>query len=46
MKQKLSKLKTRVKERLEADSMFSGTYRGKVMIILDSVIKEVFGDEI
>ena len=46
MKQKLSRLKTRVKERLEADPTLSGTYRGKVMIILDSVIKEVFGDDV
>ena len=44
MNQKLNQLKTRVKERLEADPSMSGTYRGKMMIILDSVIKEVFGD--
>ena len=44
MNQQLTRLKTRVRERLEADPSFNGTYRGKVMIILDSAIKEVFED--
>jgi hypothetical protein len=46
MKTKLNQLKTRVKERLDADPTLSGTYHGKVMIILDSAIKEVFEDEV
>jgi hypothetical protein len=43
MDQLLIKLKTTVKEKLNADHTLSGTYRGKLLAALDAAIKEVFG---
>ena len=42
MKSKVNQLKTRFREKLEADPTFSGTYRGRIMLMLESAIAEVF----
>lgn len=42
MKNRIDQLKTKFREKLEADPSFSGIYRGKVMQMLDAAIHEVF----
>lgn len=45
MKTKLHELKIRMKQKLDADSSFSGTYRGKVMRLLEKAIEEICGEK-